>query len=88
MEDVSSMAPEFFFNCSRKAYNGKQMNKEVLERPGWIAHYIQTTWVQFYARHGDTSANSFTHLSVINRNFYQCLDLAGNATCCGQDDPI
>jgi hypothetical protein len=28
MDDVSSMAPEIFFNCSRKAYNGMQMNKE------------------------------------------------------------
>jgi hypothetical protein len=36
MDDVSSTAPELFFNCSRKAYNGKQMNKDVHFREIWL----------------------------------------------------
>jgi hypothetical protein len=36
MDDESSMAPEVFFNCSRKAYDGKQMNKRVYFAKTWL----------------------------------------------------
>jgi hypothetical protein len=90
MDDVSSTAPEFFFNCSRKAYKGKQMNENDHFRQTSLDStlHIQTTWVQFYARYGDTSANSFTHVSMINKHFCQCLDLAGKPTRCGPDNPL